>query len=104
MGRESNPDGFLRFLISIYQLSGRALLPLPVFPGCQLSGNLFALFFYHRKDNHPVFIPKRKPQFNGPFHHFHLTDQPYRFFAEIGIVIRMCLANQKIGQVVDNFL
>nr|DAK76426.1 MAG TPA: hypothetical protein [Caudoviricetes sp.] len=80
------------------------LPPLPVFPGCQLSGNLFALFFYHRKDNHPVFIPKRKPQFNGPFHHFHLTDQPYRFFAEIGIVIRMCLANQKIGQVVDNFL
>lgn len=80
------------------------LPPLPVFPGCQLSGNLFALFFYHRKDNLPVFIPKRKPQFDGPFHHFHLTGQPYRFFAEISIVIRMRLANQEVGQVVDNFL
>lgn len=46
MGRgESNPCGFLRFLFFDLPTFRPCLPPLPVFPGCQLSGNLFALFF-----------------------------------------------------------
>ena len=85
------------FSLSIYQLSGRAGRPLPVFPGCQLSGNLFALFFYHRKDNLSVFIPKRKPQFDSPLYHIHFPDQFHCLIPEIGIVIRVCFPYQEVA-------